>query len=204
MSNEKKSFWDSWTKAHDIENEEEILLDHDYDGIQELDNVLPPWWVWGFIATVIISIFYYAMIFQGHYKQEDELKAEIAAFEAEKKAHPELFKENYDLPALTDAAALASGKEIYMTNCAACHVADGGGLVGPNLVDNMWKNGGGMKNVFTTISDGVTNTAMRAWKSGGGALTAKQRQEVSSFVLSLQGTTPANPKAAEGSIVWPK
>ncbi len=204
MSNEKKSFWSKWTKAHDIETEEEILLDHNYDGIQELDNVLPPWWVTGFIITVIISIFYYIMIFQGHYKQEDELKAEIAEFQAYKKANPELFKENYDLPALTDAESLAAGKAIYTTNCAACHVADGGGLVGPNLTDNMWKHGGGMKNVFTTISDGVPNTAMRAWKSGGGALTAVQRQQVSSFVLSLQGTTPANPKAAEGSVKWPE
>src|SRR5690606_18158298 len=96
-----------------------------------------------------------------------------------------------------DAAALDAGKQIFNTNCVACHAGDGGGLVGANLTDDYWIHGGGIKNVFTVIKYGVTAKGMIAWQS---QLNPRQIQDVASYVVSLHGKTPANPKQPEGTI----
>ena len=103
---------------------------------------------------------------------------------------------------LTDAASLQEGKNIFQANCIMCHAPDGGGGIGPNLTDDHWILGGDIKNVFHTISEGGREgKGMVAWKA---TLTAKQRQQVASYVLSLQGSSPASPKAPEGDIIWKK
>jgi len=184
------------TKATPIEQESSVKLDHDFDGIQELNNPLPPWWTAGFVITVIISvlyIFYYTI--QGKDSQYDEYNREMAKAKAQvdayKKAHNIVDANTVTL--LTDKNALAEGKEIFLKNCAACHVADGGGLVGPNLTDNAWIYGCDIKDVFKVITNG-TSKGMPPWK----ALGADKVQKVASYVLSLQGTKPAKPKAPEG------
>ncbi len=190
------------TKATPIEKESEVKLDHDFDGIQELNNPLPPWWTMGFVITVIISVFYMGYYFSNFYGkgstvswQETELKNEYArankAVEAYKKAH-NLVDEN-TVTLLKDKKALEEGKQIYIQNCAACHLADGGGSVGPNLTDDAWLYGCDIKSVYKTILNG-TSKGMPTWKHLG----ADKIQKVASYVLSLQGTKPANPKAAEG------
>lgn len=201
-----QKFIHSMTKAHDLGSEEDIMMDHDYDGIKELDNVLPPWWTAGFIITIFIMIFYYSQVFfnQENYLQEQEYQREVAEaqkeIEAYKKANPELFKTDVSL--LTDAASLEAGKKIFTTTCAACHMADGGGGIGPNLTDDKWILGGGIEKIYHTISEGGRpGKGMVAWKS---TYSAEQRQQVASYVISLQGTTPANPKAPEGDITWSK
>lgn len=211
MSNDKqlsgwKRFLRSMTKAHDIETEEEIMTDHDYDGIRELDNVLPPWWKYGFYITIVIGVFYYVKVFTDseNYNQEKEFAAEVAKGKAEveayKAANPELFKANTTL--LTDAKSLEEGKKIFDTNCVACHMADGGGGIGPNLTDDKWILGGGMEKIHHTISEGGRpGKGMISWKT---TLNNDQIQQVSSYVVSLVGTTPANPKASEGDITWSK
>lgn len=201
-----KRFLQSATKAKDIENENEILIDHDYDGIQELDNVLPPWWLWGFYITVIISIFY---IFQAWYfdsynqqkELENELRVAAEEIEAYKKANPELF-DTSNIVALTDATSLAEGKVLFETKtCVACHLNDGGGSIGPNLTDEYWITGGGFENVYNTISKGGRpGKGMIAWET---VLSTKERQLLASYILSLKGTSPAVPKAAEGDL-WTK
>jgi len=184
------------TKATPIEQESSVKLDHDFDGIQELNNPLPPWWTAGFIITIIISVFYifYYMV-QGNDSQYDEFKREMAKaktqVDAYKKAHNIVDANTVTL--LTDKKALAEGKEIFLKNCAACHVADGGGLVGPNLTDNAWIYGCDIKDVFKVITNG-TSKGMPPWK----ALGADKVQKVASYVLSLQGTKPAKPKAPQG------
>lgn len=208
-TNKKQSFLKrlikSLTKAKEIGNEEEILTDHNYDGIRELDNVLPPWWVYGFIITIVIAIFYLSKVFFfGAYKQVDEYNAEVAQAKAKvalyKKQHPELFKTNVTL--FTDAKNLEAGKTIFQANCTPCHMIDGGGGIGPNLTDNHWILGGGIKTIFHTISEGGRpGKGMIAWKA---VLKPLQRQQVASYVISLQGSKPANPKAPQGDIVWPK
>ena len=198
-----KRFLKNMTKANDLDREDEILMDHDYDGIKELDNVLPPWWLYGFYITVIICVFYVGnIIFFGAYDQDKEFEAEMLQAKEEikayKKANPDLFNDA-NLTALTDAKDIAAGKKVFTTNCVACHAADGGGGIGPNLTDNHWVLGGGFKNIFNTVTKGGrAGKGMIAWE---GVLSQKERQQVTSYILTLQGTTPANPKKAEGD-VW--
>ncbi len=211
MNNKKqKTGWEkfmhSMTKANEIGNEEDVMMEHDYDGIQELDNVLPPWWTVGFIITILISIFYYTQVFfnSDKYLQENEYNTEVAQAQAEieayQKANPELFKTDVSL--LTDDASLAEGKKLFDTYCIACHMADGGGGIGPNLTDDKWILGGGIEKIYHTVAEGGRpGKGMVSWKT---VLNADQRQQVSSYVITLQGTTAANPKAPEGDITWSK
>ncbi|MBF6642205.1 c-type cytochrome [Flavobacterium sp. J49] len=191
----------SMTRSKSIEQEADVMLDHDYDGIKELDNVLPPWWVNLFYATVIFGVIYLVRFHvMDDYTQAQEYDQEVAA------ANIEIEKNKLNSPKeeitfdkvtlLTDAESLAKGKEIYANACAACHKADGGGVVGPNLTDDHWINGGGIKNVFKLIAEGSKNNpTMVGWAK---TLGTKEVQNVASYVLSLQGTKPAGAKAAEG------
>lgn len=189
------------TRSKAIEQEADVMLDHDYDGIKELDNVLPPWWVNLFYATIIFGAIYLVRFHvMDAYTQAQEYDQEVAA------ANIEIEKNKLNSPKeeitfdkvtlLTDAESLAKGKEIYGNACAACHKADGGGVVGPNLTDEHWINGGGIKNVFKLIAEGSKNNpTMVAWAK---TLGTKEVQKVASYVLSLQGTKPAGAKPAEG------
>ena len=183
-----------------VTQEEDILLDHDYDGITELDNTLPPWWKWGFYATILFSFVYligYHVTGTGKLQLEeynDELALAAKAKEERMKNSAENITEE-NVTMLTDAGAINKGKEIFTKNCAACHAADGGGMVGPNLTDEYWLHGGGIKNIFKTVTYGVPAKGMISWQS---QLSPKQIQEVSSFVWSLQGTKSAAPKEQEG------
>ncbi len=209
MSNIKLSFWQriikSLTKANELGNEDEVMTDHDYDGIRELDNVLPPWWLYGFYITIAISIYYTIMVFADpeSYNQQKEYAADVAQGKAEvaqyRKDHPELY-DDANLVALTDAVDIAKGKELFASKtCTACHLADAGGSIGPNLTDENWILGGGFKNIFNTISKGGRpGKGMIAWE---GTVNQKERQQLTSYILTLKGTTPANPKAPEGD-VW--
>jgi cytochrome c oxidase cbb3-type subunit 3 len=190
------------TRSKEMEREEDIMLDHDYDGIKELDNVLPPWWVYLFYGTIIFALVYLVRFHvMNEYDQEQEFKNEVALAELEKSKMPKDAAEevSYEtVVVLTDATSLAKGKEIFTNACAACHKADGGGLVGPNLTDKHWINGGGIKNVFKLISEGSKNNpSMVAWKAN---LSSKDIQSVASYVLSLQGSNPPGGKPAEGEI----
>lgn len=190
------------TRTNDIEQESDIMLDHDYDGIKELDNVLPPWWVYLFYGTILFALLYLVRFhIVGDYNQAQEFKneVELAALENSKNALTIPDDMNVDkVTLLTDAASLAKGKEIFINACAACHKSDGGGLVGPNLTDKNWINGGGIKNVFKLISEGSKNNAtMVAWNKN---LKPTEIQNVASYILSLQGSNPAGAKAAEGAL----
>ncbi|MFC4097496.1 cbb3-type cytochrome c oxidase N-terminal domain-containing protein [Euzebyella saccharophila] len=185
-----------------VEEEGEIILDHNYDGIQELDNNLPPWWVYMFYATIIFGAIYLVRfhIFND-YDQEQEFKTEMAIAAQEIEEYKKTAKDLVDastVEMLTDAADLSAGKAIFESNCVACHMADGGGGIGPNLTDEHWILGGGIKNVFNTVSEGGRDgKGMIAWKQ---TLKPAEIAQVASYVLTFQGTTPANPKDAEGDI----
>ncbi|MBP6586780.1 MAG: c-type cytochrome, partial [Flavobacterium sp.] len=190
------------TKSVPIEKEGELLLEHDYDGIKELDNNLPPWWVYLFYACIIFAVVYLVRFeIMGADNQEMELKKEIAQAQIEiaeyKKTAPDLMDEK-TVTLLTDAEGLAAGKAIFTTNCVACHRADAGGQIGPNLTDDQWILGGGIKNVFhTLVNGGRDGKGMISWK---GTLKPTEMQQVASYVLSLKGSNPKDPKAPEGEI----
>jgi len=185
-----------------VEEEHEIILDHNYDGIKELDNSLPPWWLYGFYASIIFGAIYLLRyhVFNGD-TQFDELETEYAeakiAIENYKKNAKDLVDIN-TVEILTELSDLKAGQAIFETNCVACHKADGGGGIGPNLTDNYWISGGGIKDVFRTVSEGGRDgKGMIAWKT---MLKPAEMAQVSSYVLQFQGTTPAEHKAPEGDL----
>ncbi|WP_343487237.1 cbb3-type cytochrome c oxidase N-terminal domain-containing protein [Allomuricauda sp. d1] len=197
-----KNLYKRLTRSKSIEREGEIILDHNYDGIRELDNVLPPWWVYLFYATIIFSVIYLVRFhIVGDYDQEQEYLTEITLAKAEIEEYKKTAKNLVDVntvEVLTDEADLAAGQKIFTANCVVCHMADGGGGIGPNLTDEYWILGGGIKNVFNTISEGGRDgKGMVAWKN---SLKPLEMAQVASYVLKFQGTTPAEPKAAEGEI----
>ena len=189
-------------KPQQVEDESQLLLNHDYDGIKELDNNLPPWWVYLFYLCIAFAAVYLVRFeILGADNQETELKKEVAQAQIDiaeyKKTAPDLMDEK-TVTLLTDASDLAAGKAIFIANCVACHRADAGGQIGPNLTDDQWILGGGIKNVFhTLLNGGRDGKGMISWK---GTLKPKQMQEVASYVLSLKGTNPKDPKAPEGEI----
>jgi len=203
---EEKSILQSLTGTKPIEHEADLLLDHDYDGIHELDNDLPPWWVWGFYITigwaVIYTIFFFVTgsIPNSGDEYANEMATEQAKVDAYLAAIGGAVDEN-NVVLLTDAAALEAGAKIFKDNCVACHLADGGGLVGPNLTDEYWIHGGSIVDVFTTIKYGVPAKGMIPWEDQLGPVAM---QQVASYVLSLQGITPATPKAPEGEKYVPE
>jgi cytochrome c oxidase cbb3-type subunit III len=190
------------TKTQPLENEPQLLLHHDYDGIKELDNVLPPWWVYLFYGCILFSAIYLVRYhILGAPNQEMELKNEMAQAKIEvaeyMKTAPDLMDEK-TVTQLTDKEALSAGKTIFTTSCVACHRADGGGAIGPNLTDDHWILGGGIKNIFHTINNGGRDgKGMISWKA---TLKPKEMQKVASYIMSLKDSNPKDPKAPEGDL----
>ncbi|MCW3123850.1 MAG: cytochrome [Flavipsychrobacter sp.] len=198
----KNWFWDKFNSAASIEKEKDILLDHNYDGIMELDNSLPPWWKYGFYVTILVSFIYVYRFHVSHdgLSQLEEYTEEMRQGEEDKAEYLAKSANNVDentVTLLTSGTDVAAGKETFVKNCAACHLADGGGTVGPNLTDDYWLHGGGLKDIFKTIKYGWQDKGMKSWKDD---LSPKQIQEVASFIKSLKGTHPLTPKAPQGDI----
>lgn len=193
-------FWDKFNASVAIEQEAAVLTDHDYDGIRELDNALPPWWKYGFYFTIVWAVVYlvYFHISNGP-SSDEEYKAQMAAGAAQVAEYQAKAKDLVNektVTLLTEASDIEAGKSAFVQYCAVCHGADGGGIVGPNLTDKFWIHGGDVKDVFTTVKYGVQGKGMKSWQQ---ELSPKMIAQVSAFVLSLQGTTPASPKAPEGT-----
>lgn len=191
-----------FVKSRPIEDEGMLLLEHDYDGIKELDNDLPPWWTKLFYACIIFAFIYLAKyhIF-GDQDQTQEFENEMAEAKIAVEEYKKTAKDLIDFETvtlLTDAGDIASGKQIFEANCIPCHRPDAGGAIGPNLTDNHWILGGGIKNIFHTITEGGRDgKGMVAWKA---VLKPSEIQQVASYVLSLQGSNPKDGKAPEGDI----
>jgi cytochrome c oxidase cbb3-type subunit 3 len=191
-----------WEDPVPIEKEGDILLEHAHDGIRELDNRLPPWWVNMFIMTIIWAggyMYYYHFGGSGpssseEYKTEMEIAKKQKAMALAGKAEA-VNEEN--VTTLTEAAALAEGEATFKSVCAACHGQKGEGGVGPNMTDDNWIHGGGIKNVFKTIKYGVPEKGMISWQS---QLKPSDMQKVASYILTLKGTNPPNAKAPQGEI----
>lgn len=183
-----------------VAEEHEIILDHNYDGIRELDNKLPPWWVYMFYLTILFGLVYMARfhIFGG-YDQDLEYEREMAAARIAVEKYKETAKDLVDVSTveiLTGETDIRAGETIFVANCAVCHKVDGGGGIGPNLTDDYWILGGGIRNVFNTISEGGRDgKGMVAWKTN---LKPNEMAQVASYVLTLHGSNPVDAKAPEG------
>lgn len=188
------------TDAVPVEREKEIEFTHEYDGIRELDNSLPPWWKYLFYLSIVFAVVY---LYRYHISHTaplslEEYKDEIVQAEIQKATYLEkasnLVNES-SVTALTQPLELSNGKRTYIAYCVACHGALGEGGVGPNLTDQYWLHGGGIKDIFKTVKYGWPEKGMIAWQT---QLRPREMQEVSSYILTLQGTNPPNAKAPQG------
>ncbi|MCP4457376.1 MAG: c-type cytochrome [Cytophagales bacterium] len=194
--------WSHMNYSGSIQDEVSVATEHEYDGIRELDNKLPPWWLYGFYFTIIFGIIYWIRfeVSESGPSQEEEYKAEMAKADADVQTYLASLGNLVDetnVELATDQADLDAGQAIYEKNCAVCHVVDGGGSVGPNFTDKFWLNGGDIKSIFSTIKYGVPAKGMIPWES---QLSAEQIKQVSSYIYNLEGTTPANPKEPQGEL----
>jgi cytochrome c oxidase cbb3-type subunit 3 len=197
-----RNFLNMLTKSTPVEKEHELLLDHDYDGIKELDSRIPPWFhglLWLTVVFAIVYMIQYHVIGSGNVQAEEWLaEMEQAAIERTILTRSGALLSEETVTFADDVASLNSGKELYLKNCAACHGNGGEGLVGPNLTDQYWIHGGGIKNIFKAVKYGFPQKGMISWQT---QMDPTQMQEVSSYVISMFGTNPPNAKAPEGE-VW--
>jgi cytochrome c oxidase cbb3-type subunit 3 len=179
---------------------DKLLSGHEYDGIKELDNKLPKWWLWLFYITIVFAVVYF---FRFHIintgdPQEVEYDKEVsAAMIKYKEIRAANTIDASNVTVLTDEAGLAAGKAIFDKSCIVCHLAQGQGLVGPNLTDEYWIHGCSIGDIYSLIVKGVPEKGMISWKD---QLTPEQIQQVSSFIISMQGTNPPNPKEPQGEV----
>jgi len=195
---------------------------HEWDGIEELNNPLPRWWVIVFGLTVLFSLGYvvvYPAIPLLHsatagvwnWSSRGQLKTELqAATDARKDTLAAIAATPIDQlmtnPKLLDQAK-AGGAAAFKQNCAQCHGSGGKGGNGyPNLTDNDWLWGGSITDIQTTITHGIRSpgdaaTRMSAMPNFGkdGILTAAQVADVAGYVRSLSGSAPMN---ASGKAVF--
>jgi len=193
------------TRQVSIEEEKNIDLHHDYDGIRELDNVLPPWWLWLFYGTIAWGVIYLVNmhVINVWQHQDSEYTNEMAQAKVDVEAYMATLTNTVDENSVTftdDAAVLAGGRELFNTYCTACHGADASGSetsVGPNLTDAYWLHGGGVKNVFKTIKYGVPEKGMIAWKA---QLQPAELRALACYIISLDGKGSATQKAPQGEL----
>ncbi|MBY0479644.1 MAG: c-type cytochrome [Chitinophagaceae bacterium] len=197
-----KTWWDKFNRFKPVEQEADMDLGHDYDGIRELDNRLPPWWLYGFYVTILIAGIY---LWRYHIAETAPLSKqeyEIAMRHAEEEKAVYLAKaaNNIDentVVMLTEATALNAGKNNFVQMCAACHGKAGEGAVGPNLTDDYWLNGGSIKDVFKMIKYGRPEKGMKSWQEDYSPI---QIAQLASFIKSLKGTNPPNGKEKQGEL----
>ncbi len=190
-----------FTKAVPVEHEADALLDHNYDGIQELDNSLPPWWKYGFIITIGFACVYLLNfhVFGNGKNPTQEYAAEMASAQVAKEAYEANNKDKIDESnvAMADATGINNGKGNYMANCVACHGTKGEGGAGPNLTDEYWLHKGSLNAIYNTLKVGYAEKGMQSWAI---KFNPKEMSEIASFVKTLKGTNPPNGKAPQGDI----
>jgi cytochrome c oxidase cbb3-type subunit 3 len=201
-----KKYFAKSTFSRSIAHEEEIMLDHNYDGIRELDNHLPPWWLglfYGGIAFAIVYLLAYH-VWDWAPLQNEEYLSEMIEAEEDVQAYKATLAMSIDesnVVLISDEPQLAAAKEIYTAKCVACHGMMGEGGVGPNLTDAYWLHGGSVSEIFSVLKYGVPEKGMIAWES---QIKPDEMQDLTSYILTLQGTNPPNAKEPQGDLVEPE
>jgi cytochrome c oxidase cbb3-type subunit 3 len=206
----KKSLLPSWwhdldkkvlTQAIPVEREADILLDHDYDGIKELDNALPPWWKYGFYITIVVAFIYIIAYHvtgtgmnptQEYAAQMEDARIAKEKYDAENKDKVD----EANLP-MADAAGIEKGRAIFKENCVACHGQLGEGGAGPNLTDDYWIHKGSLNDVYASIKNGYPDKGMQSWII---KFNPKEISQIASFIKTLKGSNPPGAKAPQGDL----
>lgn len=196
----KHGIWERLLELRPVSEEKDIMMEHEFDGIAELDNPTPGWFMWLFYATIVFAVSYLAYFHVFHFgkMQEQEYVIEMKAAAADKEAYLAKSGDKIDEGSVklsSDNAVLSSGQAIFKANCVACHGENAQGVVGPNLTDEFWLHGGKIGDIFKTIKYGVPEKGMISWEK---TLAPKQISDVANYLLSLKGSHPANPKASQG------
>lgn len=187
------------------ENEKDELLikGHDYDGIQELNNPLPGWWLMTFYITIVFAVVYYSYYtFFGGPTSDEELAQQMSVIQSEQKLAEEsapVKSEDYYLALLDNPEVLEKGKAEYMLKCMACHGDKGQGLIGPNFADDYWINGdGSVTGILEVANNGVLDKGMPPWK---GVIPEETLEAVSVYIYTLYGTNPEGARPPQGEKV---
>jgi cytochrome c oxidase cbb3-type subunit 3 len=200
----KKTTQTSWSQRllglRPLSEEKDIMIDHDFDGIKELDNPIPMWFNGMFYASIVFAVIYLLVyhVFGWGLNQDQEYEREMARAEAARQEYLAQSANNVDENTVqVDASAnvIQAGSAIFSLNCAVCHGANGEGGIGPNLVDEFWIHGGEIEDVFKVVKYGVLDKGMVPWEQ---SLTPMQIAEVSNYILTLRGTNPSNQKEPQG------
>ncbi len=197
---EEQTFWEKMLSLKPLSAEKDVELDHDFDGIKELNNPIPVWFNFLFYGTIVVAFIYFLAyhVFDAAPLQAKEYETELKVAEVSKQEYIKkagnLIDEN-SVTMLTDNAKIAEGAKVYTAKCAVCHGDKGEGKVGPNLTDEYWLHGGDVKSIFKTIKYGVPSKGMVAWQN---SMNGAQMQELASYILTLQGTNPAGAKEPQG------
>jgi cytochrome c oxidase cbb3-type subunit 3 len=201
-------FWQRINAFVPVSQERDIDTGHEYDGIRELDNHLPPWWTGLFYATILWSVVYIVVyhVTDSFPLSQGEYAAELVEAAEQSRAllasQPPLVFDEATLDYSADEAILTNGKAVFSSsNCGSCHRNDGGGNgVGPNLTDEYWLHGGSVGNIFSTINKGVVDKGMPAW---GKVMSPKDVRDVAFYIMSLQRNRPIDAKAPQGDLYKP-
>jgi cytochrome c oxidase cbb3-type subunit 3 len=196
----KPSIFNKLLGLRPIEEEKDLLIEHEFDGIKELDNPVPGWFNFLFYGSIAVGIMYFITYHVADWgpSQEQEYVTEMKRAEEDQKLYLSKSANKIDETSVaisTEAPVISAGKAVYDANCVACHGDKGQGTVGPNLSDEYWLHGGKITNVFKTIKYGVPEKGMISWEK---TLSPKQISEVSNYIMTLKGTSPANAKVAQG------
>ena len=197
----KLTIWEKLLSLRPLAEEKDLEMDHSYDGIVELDNPPPAWFMWLFYVTIVFGAVYLLNyhVFKLGKLQEEEYVVEMKQAAVQQKIFLAKSANRVDensVKLTADAGVLSAGSAIFKQHCVACHGEKGQGIVGPNLTDEFWIHGNKISDVFRTIKYGVPDKGMISWEK---QLTPKQMADVSNYIKSLKDTHPANPKAPQGN-----
>jgi cytochrome c oxidase cbb3-type subunit 3 len=196
----KGEVWNKLLSLRPLSEEKDLVMEHQYDGIQELDNPIPAWFMYLFYATIIFAVCYILIyhVFGGQL-QYDEYKTEIVQADAAKKVYLSKQANRVDentVKLVSDPAVIAAGQVIFKQTCSPCHGDKAQGTVGPNLTDDYWLHGGKISDLFKTIKYGVLAKGMPTWEK---QLSPKQISDVANYVKTLHGTNPPGAKEPQGT-----
>lgn len=198
-----RKFWNRINGYRPIEKESEIMLDHNFDGIKELDNHLPPWWTWLFYGSIVWGVIYLVVyhVTDSLPLMDQEYQNEVAIAQEQKAkllaSRPALAIDENNLVYEADEQIIKNGRQVYAVNCASCHMPEGQGNIGPNLTDEYWLHGGSVTDIYKVIKNGVQEKGMIPW---GPVLSPQQIRDVTFYIKSIKGSNPPNPKAPQGEL----